>query len=41
MHNNLSGEDSILEVDGIFVAIGYSPAVDLAQKIGVELTAGG
>lgn len=41
LHNNKSGEDSTLEVDGVFVAIGYNPAVDLAEKMGVELTPDG
>jgi thioredoxin reductase (NADPH) len=27
-----------MEVNGVFVAVGYEPAVALAQKIGVELT---
>ena len=36
--NNRTGEITIMPVDGIFIAIGYSPAVDLAKKIGVELT---
>lgn len=41
LHNNKGGEDSILDVDGVFVAIGYRPSVDLAEKIGVELTEDG
>jgi thioredoxin reductase (NADPH) len=27
-----------MEVNGVFMAIGYTPAVELAQKVGVELT---
>ena len=27
-----------MAVDGVFVAVGYDPAVELAKKIGVELT---
>jgi len=35
--NNRSGEQTRLEVDGVFIAIGYEPSVDLARKIGIEL----
>lgn len=38
IHNNQTGETSALDVKGVFLAIGYEPAVGLAQKIGVELT---
>ncbi len=38
LHDNKTGEDKTLEVNGVFVAVGYEPAVALAQKIGVELT---
>jgi thioredoxin reductase (NADPH) len=31
-------ETSTLATDAVFIAIGYVPSVDLAQKIGVELT---
>lgn len=31
-------EESNLPIDGVFVAIGYSPSVQLAEKIGVALT---
>ena len=27
-----------MAVDGVFVAVGYAPSVDLARKIGVALT---
>jgi len=39
--NNQTGKTTTLPVKGVFLAIGYQPAVDLAQKIGVELTAEG
>ncbi len=38
LKNNLSGTISEMAVDGVFIAIGYEPAVGLARKIGVELT---
>jgi thioredoxin reductase (NADPH) len=41
LYNNVSEEDKVLPVDGVFIAIGYIPAVGLAQKLGVELTADG
>ncbi|MFB3924514.1 MAG: FAD-dependent oxidoreductase [Syntrophales bacterium] len=33
-----TGESSIMEVEGVFVAIGYDPNTELARKIGVEIT---
>jgi thioredoxin reductase (NADPH) len=36
--NNQTGETSTLPVDGVFLSIGYTPAVELAKKIGVALT---
>jgi len=36
--NNKTNEETILKVNGVFVAIGYEPAVGLARKLGVELT---
>jgi thioredoxin reductase (NADPH) len=36
--NNKTNEETTLKVDGVFVAIGYDPAVGLAQKLGIELT---
>ncbi len=39
--NSQANETSTLKVDGVFMAIGYRPAVDLATKIGVELTPDG
>ena len=41
LFNNQTGETSSLEVDGVFMAIGYDPAVDLARKVGLELTEDG
>jgi thioredoxin reductase (NADPH) len=38
LYNNETDETSTLAVDGVFIAIGYSPAVELAKKIGIELT---
>jgi thioredoxin reductase (NADPH) len=38
LHNNQTGESSVLPTDGVFVAVGYAPTVGLAQKVGVELT---
>jgi thioredoxin reductase (NADPH) len=41
LKSTLTGESTTLAVDGVFIAIGYTPAVELAQKIGVALTADG
>jgi len=41
LYNNKTGETSIMSADGIFIAIGYEPAVALARKIGLEITADG
>ncbi|MEE8415812.1 MAG: FAD-dependent oxidoreductase, partial [Desulfobacterales bacterium] len=41
LFNNDTQKSSTLKIDGIFLAIGYLPAVVLAKKIGVELTADG
>lgn len=38
LYNNNTGEHSLLPVSGVFIAIGYEPSVELAQKAGVELT---
>jgi thioredoxin reductase (NADPH) len=38
LFHHTSGESSRLAVDGVFVAIGYEPAAELAQKVGVELS---
>jgi thioredoxin reductase (NADPH) len=36
--NNKTGQISEKAVDGVFIAIGYEPSVDLATKLGVNLT---
>jgi thioredoxin reductase (NADPH) len=41
LYNNNTGQSSELPVDGVFVAVGYAPAVELAKKLGVELNADG
>jgi thioredoxin reductase (NADPH) len=33
-----SGESSRLAVDGVFISVGYEPSVELARKVGVELS---
>ena len=38
LENNQTGEKLTLEVDGVFIAIGYLPANQLAEKLGLELT---
>ncbi|MDP2647568.1 MAG: thioredoxin-disulfide reductase [Desulfobacterales bacterium] len=38
LENTATNEMSTLKLDGVFVSIGYDPAVDLARKIGIELT---
>ena len=40
IHNNKTGEDSLLEVQGAFVAVGIRPAVDLVKDT-VALNQGG
>jgi thioredoxin reductase (NADPH) len=39
--NNQTGETSSLPVDGVFIAVGYVPTVDLAVKTGIELSPDG
>lgn len=41
LHNKKTKQDSTLPVNGVFIAIGYDPAVSLPKKIGVELNADG
>ncbi len=41
LHDTESGQDSVLKTDGVFIAIGYEPSVELAKKIGVELNEDG
>lgn len=38
LYDSKANEKTIMEVDGLFVSIGYQPAVELARKIGVEIT---
>jgi thioredoxin reductase (NADPH) len=38
LYNNQSKETLEFPTNGVFIAIGYTPAVELAEKIGVELT---
>mgnify|MGYP003681889438 FL=1 len=38
LYNNKTEKLSTLPVSGVFIAIGYDPAVGLAQEIGLELT---
>jgi len=35
--NNKTNETSEFETDGVFIAIGYTPAVELARQIGLEV----
>ncbi len=35
--NNKTGEITVMETNGVFIAIGYEPSVELAKKIGIEL----
>ena len=35
--NNATGQTGPQSADGVFMAIGYDPAVDLAKKVGLEL----
>lgn len=36
--DNRTGKTTNMKVDGVFIAIGYDPAVELANKVGLELT---
>lgn len=38
LYDNKTRETSTVEADGVFVAIGYEPAVQLARKLGVDLS---
>jgi thioredoxin reductase (NADPH) len=38
VHDNQSGETTTLDADGVFIAIGYAPVVELARQAGVVLT---
>ena len=39
--NNQTRETLVMEVDGVFVAVGYQPSVELAKHLGIELTRDG
>lgn len=41
LYNNKTGETVVLPTDGVFIAIGYEPATDLARRAGAALTADG
>jgi thioredoxin reductase (NADPH) len=41
LQNNETGATTIRAIDGVFVAVGYQPAVALAQKTGLALTEAG
>jgi thioredoxin reductase (NADPH) len=38
LYNNKTGETTTMDVDGVFIAIGYKPTVELAKKTGIEIT---
>ena len=38
LKNNQTGDLSTLAVDGVFMAIGYDPTNDLAEKLGIQLS---
>jgi thioredoxin reductase (NADPH) len=39
--DNRSGKESVFKTNGVFIAIGYEPSVELAKKMGVELNEDG
>jgi thioredoxin reductase (NADPH) len=41
LYNHVTEESKTMPIDGVFIAIGYIPAVGLAKKLGVELTEDG
>lgn len=41
LFDNKTKRTTTMQVDGVFVSIGYEPAVELAQKIGIEITSDG
>jgi thioredoxin reductase (NADPH) len=41
LENNETNKKSTTKVEGVFISIGYTPSVELAREIGVELTADG
>ncbi|MCL7489766.1 MAG: thioredoxin-disulfide reductase [Desulfobulbaceae bacterium] len=38
LHNKQTGETSTKRTDGVFIAIGFEPATELARKTGIDLT---
>jgi thioredoxin reductase (NADPH) len=38
LYNHRTKETKPMKVDGVFIAIGYTPTVELAKKLGIELT---
>jgi len=38
LYNHLTGQTTVMATDAVFIAVGYAPAVELAQKIGVQLS---
>jgi thioredoxin reductase (NADPH) len=38
LYNNRTKKTTAMAVDGVFIAVGYMPSVELAKRIGVELT---
>ncbi len=34
--NRITGEESVVEVDGVFIAVGIKPATDMVEELGVE-----
>jgi len=41
LRNTKSGETSTFKTDGVFIAIGYTPAVELAEMMGLEINEDG
>ena len=41
LFNNKTNKTSEFKIDGVFIAIGYTPAVELAQKIGLKINPDG
>ena len=41
LYNNETKKTTTMDADGVFIAIGYAPSVELAQKTGIELTSDG
>jgi thioredoxin reductase (NADPH) len=39
--NNKTDETTVFETNGVFIAIGYTPAVELAEQIGLEINEDG